>query len=436
MFRKKEDSHEFKPLLVEIEEEPLNPLGRIIFWIIISVILFLALWMTFGKVDVVVTARGKVIPLGEVKTVQPLNTGVVQNILVKPGDLVTKGQVLMEIDPSDIEPELESMQADLKQVELEVLRLESLLSGTPFHLLTGRYDTVLIQVQKDIYASTKERLKKQIRIKQEELAQLTERLASERKAYQQAEFLYHLSNERYQRLDQVKDIISRDEYDKAVGDLKTYESQLKTTVHSIEELLASKERVRKEIDYLKEDERNRLLVELAEKRQKYLYLKAKIEKAQFISTRQQITAPVTGYVAQLFIHTIGGVVTPAEKLAHIVPTDSPLLVKALVLNKDVGFVATGMTASIKIDTFSFQKYGVINGEVLQVSKDSIEDKTLGLVYETYIRPAKTHLIVEGVETPITIGMSITAEIKVGKRRIIEFFIYPLIKYMDEGMSVR
>lgn len=436
MFRKKEDSHEFKPLLVEIEEEPLNPLGRIIFWIIISAILFFSLWMTIGKVDVVITARGKVIPVGEVKTVQPLNTGVVKNILVKPGDFVEKGQILMEINPSDIEPELESMQADMKQIELEVLRLESLSNGTPFVLGAGQYDAELIQAQKEIYVSAKERLVKQIRVKQEQLVQLAERLASERKAYQQTKFLYRLSSDRYQRVDEVRDIISRDEYDKALSDMKTYESQLKTTDHKIEELMASREQVRKEIDYIKEDERNRLLNELAEKRQKFLYLKAKIETTQYRNMRQQITSPVTGYVSQLLVHTVGGVVTPAEKLAYIVPTKFPLLIKALVLNKDVGFVAAGMEASVKLDAFNFQKYGVLNGKVLQVSKDSAEDKNLGLVYETYIRPEQTHLMVEGVKTPITTGMSVTAEIKVGKRRIIEFFIYPLIKYLDEGMSVR
>ncbi len=178
------------------------------------------------------------------------------------------------------------------------------------------------------------------------------------------------------------------------------------------------------------------MVELAEKKQRHLYLQAQIEKAEFISTRQQITAPVAGYVSRLLFHTIGGVVTPAEKLAFIVPNNSPLLIKATLLSKDMGFIAENMAASIKIDTFSFQKYGTIDGNVIQVSKDSIEDEHLGLVYEVYIAPEKNTLFVDGIETPISAGMSVTAEVKVGKRRIIEFFIYPLIKYLDEGISVR
>ncbi|MCF8051690.1 MAG: HlyD family type I secretion periplasmic adaptor subunit [Desulfobacterales bacterium] len=436
MRRKAKDSHEFKPLLVEIEEQPLNPLGRTVFWIIIAAIGFFGLWMFCGRVDVVVTARGKVIPVGEVKTVQPLTAGVVRAIRVKPGDFVKEGQVLMEIDPSDIEPELESMKVDLAQVELEILRIESLLSETAFSPSEGKYDRRQIGMQQEIYESARRRLQQQIRVKKEELGQVSERLAATRKSLARAVFQWQLAEERLSRLTPVKDIISKDDYDKARSERTSFEDQVNEKIHGVEELWKSAERVRREIDLIRTEEQNRLLEELSEKRQRQIYLQAKIEKAAFLSSRQQITAPVRGTVTQLLIHTIGGVVTPAEKLAHIVPADSPLVIKALVLNKDVGFIAPSMDASIKIDTFNFQKYGLIDGTVLQVANDSIEDKNLGLVYETYIEPKKTTLTVEGVETPIGTGMSVTAEIKVGKRRIIEFFIYPLIKYLDEGISVR
>lgn len=179
-----------------------------------------------------------------------------------------------------------------------------------------------------------------------------------------------------------------------------------------------------------------MLTELAETRQRETYLVGKIERSEFLSNRQVIVSPVKGHVAQLFLHTTGGVVTPAEKLATIVPLDSPLLIRGLVQNKDVGFIEPKMDVSLKIDAFDFQKYGIIDGELLHVSRDSVEDKNLGLVYEVYVRPRQLMLMVEGKETTISTGMSVSAEIKVGKRRIIAFFIYPLIKYLDEGISVR
>jgi len=430
-----DDRHEFKPLLVEIEERPLNPLGRTVFWIVIVALVFTVLWTWFGQVDVVVTARGKVIPSGEVKTIQPLNAGVVRAILIQPGDYVSKGQVLMEIDPSDVDPELASMHADHKQAELEIARIYALLENREFAVSKENYDAEVLRVQQEIYASEKERLAKQVQVKLQTLEQLDQRLAVERKVVEQSSYMFRSLSDKLIRLQQVKDIISRDEYDRTEGEAKQYQTEQQASEHRIAEFIAMQKQTGQEIAYLEEEYRNRLLAELAEKKQRSLYLEAQIEKAEFISTRQQITAPVDGYVSQLLCHTIGGVVTPAEKLAYIVPNDAPLLVKALLLNKDAGFVARDMAASIKIDTFNFQKYGTIDGKVVQVSKDSIEDKHLGLVYETYIVPDKNTLLVDGDEMPISAGMSVTSEVKVGKRRIIEFFLYPLIKYLDEGVSV-
>lgn len=113
-----------------------------------------------------------------------------------------------------------------------------------------------------------------------------------------------------------------------------------------------------------------------------------------------------------------------------------MVVKAKVLNQDVGFIEANMPVSIKVDTYNFQKYGILNGKVTLVSPNSIEDEKLGPVYEVYIEPQNTTLLVEGKEQSIKFGMTTTNEIKIGKRRIIEFFIYPLIKYMDESIKVR
>ena len=95
-----------------------------------------------------------------------------------------------------------------------------------------------------------------------------------------------------------------------------------------------------------------------------------------------------------------------------------------------------MPVQIKIDTFDFQKYGMIEGVVKKVSKDSVEDKNQGLVYDVFITPVSKTLIVDGKEQSITTGMSLSAEIKTGKRRIIEFFIYPIIKYWSEAVTIK
>lgn len=436
MFQRQDDTHEFKPLLAEIEDEPLHPLGRTTFWVVVSAIVFFGGWTWFGKVDVVVSARGRVIPQGEIKILQPLTTGVVSSILVKEGDFVKKDQVLMEIDPSGTEPELASMQDNAGQLELELLRLDAILNQQPFQPPAGRYNAGPVMVQQKLYASTLARLQKQVQTKEEELQQINEQLSAAEAEYNRLQALLAVAEDKLTRLKPVRDLVSQDQYSGAESEVTSLRGNLAASYHKGKELRAAARRNRSELAVIVEVERDKTLAEIADKQNKLGYLRADIEKTTYINARQQLVAPVDGFVNKLLIHTVGGVVSPAEKLIALVPAGSPLLISALVQNKDIGFIAEAMEASIKVDTFNFQKYGTLAGRVSHVASDSMEDKELGLVYDVYVEPRATSLMVEGVLTPITTGMSVTAEIKVGKRRIIEFFIYPLIKYLDEGLSVR
>lgn len=430
------DRHEFRPLLAEIEDRPLSPLGQSVFWILMAAILFFGLWLTLGQVDVVVTARGRVIPAGEVKTVQPLTTGVVRSIRVQPGELVDEGQLLMEIDPSDIDPELMSLRSEAQQVELALLRLNALLAGSEFVPAASDYAEDLKRVQVDLYHTARARLDSQLRVKRQEARQVEERLAAQQQSYVLARERAEYAERRRERIETVGDLLSRDELEQARHEAQEAKTAWNNALHTKEELQAGLERIARETALLKDEERGRLLSELAENRQRQAYLAGRIEQAEFRSGRQRIVAPVRGHVTHLQVHTVGGVVTPAENLAFIVPLDSPLVIKALVANRDVGYIVTGMPVSLKIDTFEFQKYGLLQGELLQVSRDSIEDERMGLMYEILVRPEQTRLQVQGREAFIETGMGVTAEIRIGKRRIIEFFLYPLIRYLDEGISVR
>lgn len=334
---KEDDAHEFKPILAEIEDRPMNPLGPAIFWFVISFIVIAGLWLYFGKVDVVITARGIVIPAGEEKLVQSLDKGVVSQLLAKEGDYVKKGQILAVVTPAEHEPALE---------------LNNLA---------------------------------------EEEKSLIERINADRERLNVA-----YANKK--RLSEVMDIIPQSKFDEVVVEIFSL-------THEINSLNAS-------------------LSEVKNKREQ-------IEKL-----RQELKSPIDGYIGQIFVHTVGGVVTPAEKIMSVVPDKANLQIKATVLNQDIGFVEPDMEVSVKLDTYNFQKYGLLSGVVTVVSPNSIEDERLGQVYEVYIKPTTTRLMVEGKEQSMKIGMSTTNEIKIGKRRIIEFFIYPLIKYLDESIKVR
>lgn len=332
-----DDSHEFKPILAEIEDAPINPIGNTVFWLIFAFIVIASLWMYLGKVDIVITARGQIIPNGEEKLVQSLDKGVVTTISVKEGEEVSEGQVVAIISPAEHEPGLELN--NLREEEAKV---------------------------------------------QEQLAANKARLV--------------IAEDNRRRLYSVLDIIPQSSYDEAAKEVNALSHEIKAETATLAEI------------------RNK--------------------RIQLEKQKQILKSPIDGYVNEIFVHTIGGVVTPAEKIMSVVPKDAPLIIKAKVLNQDAGFVETGMPVSIKVDTYNFQKYGILDGEVTIVSPNSVDDQQLGPVFEVYIEPKNTTLMVEGKEQTIKFGMTTTNEIKIGKRRIIEFFIYPLIKYMDESIKVR
>ena len=429
-----DDSHEFKPVLSEIEDSPSSPLGTFMFWTVVCIFTFLVLWLFFGKVDVVVTSRGKVIPDGEVKILQPLDTGVIRKILVKEGDFVKKGKVLMEIDPSTTEPELESTLKNLNDISLEIQRLKALSAEKSFYPEGG--DISSVQVQKELYVSTLNSLNKQIDVKNIELKKTHEEIGSAIAEKSNYESLLDNAIKKKKRLKKVLSFIARDEYDKLQDDIHTYKSNIKKSNYRLNELDEHKKEIKEQINFIKDDFKSKTLEKLAERQKQANQLKAKLDEIKFIKQKQNISAPVDGYIDKLFIHTVGGVVTPAAKIIAITPSNAPLVIKATVLNKDIGFVKEYLPVQIKIDTFSFQKYGLLQGKVKSISKSSIDDEKLGPVYEVYITPLTKKLMVEGKQERISSGMSLSAEIKVGKRRIIEFFIYPLIKYFNESISVR
>jgi len=430
------DRHEFKPLLVEIEDRPLNPLGRMLLWTIIAFMVLGSLWLYIGKIDIVVSARGKVIPHGEVKVLQPIETGVISKLLVKEGEEVKKGQVLVEIDPSVTETNLESKLKNLELLEVETTRLMALIQDREFITPLTCKDSDLLSTQRLIFQTSKQGFKQQQELIKKQILQTKEQISSAMVDKSRLTQHSEAVKKREANLLEVIDIIARSEYDDAHKEVIEYEEQIRMREHDIVQLNEQLNELSEKNLLITQDYQNKLLEELTLKRKEATLLRVEIESIEFKKAKQRITSPVDGYVTKLMVHTIGGVVTPAEKLISIVPKDVPLVIKATVLNQDIGFIKEGMDSAVKVDTFNFQKYGLIPAEVIHISDDAIEDEKLGSVYEVYLKPKEEFLVVKGEKVYLNSGMSVTSELKVGKRRVIEFFIYPLIKYLDEGMSVR
>ena len=438
--KKINDSYEFKPLLSEIEESPLSPLGHFTFLTIIALIIVSILWLTLAKIDIVISARGVVIPDGEIKIIQSFEGGVVDKILIKEGDFVKKGQILIEINSKTTDAKLKSINKNLAQSRLEAKRLSAIGMNSTFdNRNIDKENENLneeIKTQQKLYSENLNLLNSEIKAKQEEIKQIQNQINSTIAQKRDYEFQLKIAKDKLQRLKDVIDIIAYNSYQEQEEKLNSITESINRINSEILRLKTQQMQIKSQISQIKADFKTKNLDMLANTQKQIKELEANKEQIEFSNINQKITAPVDGYIDKLLVHTQGAIITPAQELIALTPFEKPLLIKAKVLNKDIGFVKIGMPVSIKIDAFDFQKYGILQGRVKTISQNSINDEQLGLVYEIYIALEDDTLIVEGKKQKISTGMTLSAEIEISKRRIIEFFIYPIIKYLDEGMSVR
>lgn len=434
IFKKiKDDSYEFKPVIIEIEDTPQNPLGRTILYIVLSLIIFTFFWLFLAKIDIVVSSQGKVIPNGEIKILKPLESGVVSKILVKEGDKVLKGDTLMSIDPSVTTVNLQTKENELNNLNMSIVRLRALGNESN---LTNEELNLLSNSELNLFLNQKNSYDNSINQYKFSIEELSFNIESSKDEIIRLNNLLNKNKNRLNRLEKVKDIISLKEYDELQKEVYDLTSKLNIAKNNktaaINKLNATKE----ELEVFKQNSKGKFLDELITKQKEANLIKAEINAYLFQNKQQLIKSPVDGYVGKLLVNTESGVVNSGEALITIIPANEPLIIKATTLNKDIGFLKEGQKVAIKIDTFNFQKYGKLDGELIHIANDAIEDEKLGIVYEIKVKPLKTTLNIDGEIKNIEPGMSVIAEVKVGKRRVIELFIYPIIKYLDEGLSVR
>ncbi len=204
----------------------------------------------------------------------------------------------------------------------------------------------------------------------------------------------------------------------------------------INDMQLNLEKANQSLENFDKDNELATLDEIVKKQKEIETLNSTLEKANESISYQKITSPVNGIVSGISSNTVGGVIRPAESIMSIVPDETPLVIEAMVENKDIGYIECGQKASIKVDTFSFQKYGLLDGEVYQISPDSFEDERYGLVYKMKVKFKEKTMNIEGKDVDLSSGMSVVVEVKTGERRIIEFLLEPLVKYLSEAFSLR
>lgn len=435
---------DFAPLAIALIETPPAPLGRTVLWCVVALLLTTLTWLTLSTHEIVAVAAGKVVPSGRSKMIQAAETAVVRAIRVRDGQRVAAGEVLIELDPTDATAERTRIAQDLAVAKLELARFSALdrAPADPLSAYSPPPDGAAEQVAAErrlIAAAAAERAA-QLAAIDGELAKLRAELRTV--ATQIARFDASLPM-------MGKKVAARRElHDKGVGSefaLMDMQQQMLEQEYGRAAARSRSDEIRAAIAAT-EGQRQKAWAtidlkvrgDLHEAGKRVAALEQELVKADSRARLRTLTAPVDGVVQQLAVTTVGGVVTAAQVLAVVVPSDGQPELEVLVLNKDVGFIDVGQRAVVKIDAFNFTRYGLLEGVVASVSGDAIEDKTHGLVYAARIllNSGRDRFSIDGRDLPPTPGMSASVEIATGERRLIEYLLSPLLRYRQEALKER
>jgi hemolysin D len=441
--KREADELAFLPAHLELIETPVSPTARWTMRVIIALFLVALIWACIGKLDIVAVAPGRTVVDSRTKVVQPAETAVVRRILVRDGQDVKAGQSLVELDRTAAGAELAQSDDALTTARLAAARLSALaaaLSGaaSPELLeLSGigperlEAEQNLATSQFEAYQAKRHGLEAAIAQRKAELRTTSDAIAP---LAESARISKVRSND-YASLLEGK-YVGRHDYLVREQERIAAESDLATQRNRLQEIRSALSASEEELRILVADFRQQTLDGLREARTQIAQATPELEKAGLRDRLMTLRAPVDGRVQQLAIHTAGGVVTPAQELLAIVPDQETLEVEATVLNKDIGFIRAGQDVTVKVDSFPYTRYGYITGKVVSISRDAAQDENLGLVFPARIRLDRSNLNIDGVEVRLTAGMSLTAEVMTGDRRIIDYLLSPLHRGVAEGLRER
>ena len=448
----------FLPAALEIVETPVSPTVRLTALALCGLCAIALTWACLAHIDMVAVAQGKVIPLGQVKVVQPLETSAIRAIHVDDGDHVTAGQILVELDPTDIAADLGQLLYDRGQAALdaEVARLLATRDpDAPFKAPEG-VSPALAEANRTQALAEIARHRAQVAGIEAELTQKEAALEANRVTIARVEATLPLITE--------KNTVAKTLFDKGYGARPPLLDSEQSLIEKRAEKLTAQAAIR-QIEGEMRASRARLdeivagfLVDAADRRtkavQKVAGLDQQIAKARSRESYRKLTSPVDGTVQSVKIHTPGAVVTTADTLMVLVPDGTGLEIEANIENQDIGFVREGQAVEVKIDAFPFTRFGLIEGHVRRLGRDaasltppsqaasnrdssaqaqSAQGGQQGtLAYPAKVALARDWIVVDSKRERLQPGMRVSAEIKTGNRRVIEYLLSPVIQRVSEA----
>jgi len=445
-----ENATDFSPRILEIVDNPPLPLPGVMLRILALFLFGLITWATIGELDIVARAEGKLIPQTRLKVVQPFEGGRIEKILIHEGQLVKKGQSLLIMDTHLSYSDTEKIQIAMQRVRLQLRRIDAELGTQSLQLRDSdkqeQFEAVYAQFQSHQQAyqsalSEQQAVLDQAQREFDAESVVLKKLKTVLPIQQETEETYRKLGEqgyaaKHLVLEKQQLRIEAEENLRAQGFLV---QSLKAKIRESDEKIRS----------IQSSYQQQLYDEKAVLRQELSQLEQDYKKQQYRNTLMELKAPQDGYVMELATHTEGTVIPSGSVVMRLVPLDEPLKAEVYLNNRDVGFVESGQTARIKLSSYQFQKYGMIDSKVERVSADAIEysqgssysqsdepQQSRSLSYKTLIVLDKQQLERDGQTFKLRSGMHVTAEIKLGKRTVLEYLLSPIQKTLAEAGTER
>lgn len=442
-YRDRRLQYEFLPAAQEIIETPASPLGHIVIWITVLLLVIAGAWLYFGKLDVVVSGQGKLASESGTKILQSSVSGTIVDIKVHEGQHIKKGDIVVELDKKVAQQNVESVEKTLAIAKIE----RSIAKGVSSSIvmddinksgLTEETKQSLIEkmhAQNDILESRKLLSSTNLTNLQKQFSQLDSAIKN----------LDNMLAQNKAKEQEVNKLIERGNPLQQMH-LRSDLNSVRQNIASLESSLSSQKQQMVQVESAIDNAKNQAAVSLNELRvsnaataisqdNKIIELENSLSRARVALEQTTIVAPVDGTVLSLKTNTIGGVVSATQIIAEITPLEESLVVEASLQSRDIGFVNVGQRVVVKVDAYSFQRYGYLSGVVQSISPDAIVNDKLGLIYRIRVKldSLKTS---KNIELKMIPGMNSVVEITTGNRRAIEFLLDPLISHVDGSLEVR
>lgn len=396
--------------------------------------LFIMLWLSLSQIDVIAPSTGKIIPSSKMILIQAKDTSIIEKVHVKNGQNVKKGDLLITLRNSEEKFDnvtmktkyeillqkkefLEKFIEYMNNIQFKDLNLSSSdFINAKFISYISSFNTEI-----DSFNSKIEKVSFEHKMIENEIKKLSQLLPFTKYKLEQMKKLVEKGMEPEISLKNLEQ-----EYIEQNSNIVIKKEELK-------KLNVEYDISQKELLQFKQNKKKELIEELNKTVEEIETMSTEINKSNYYLESKSIFASEDGFIYNLNNGTSGRVVQTAEVIMELIPQNSPLEVEAKVLNKDIGFVRIGQEVKVKIDSFKFTKYGYIDGVITNIAKSSILDEKLGEIYSVIVELKSDKMRIDEQDVKLIPGMTCSVDIKIGKRRLIEYIISPMIRYKDEAL---